>query len=561
MDDQILEKRLDSLKKAYDEMPEDENRSAILAAIKKDQKKPSRNKWFHLPYAASFVGVGIIAGVLMMQYIGDQAPSEERTEQHQAASGENSSGELKKSDVKAVFDDLEKYYQEKELQTKEKLGFLSGFENYLYRNIPTELNDAETAFLSNLQAYKQTDLEDTRKRLTSDIDQAFTLPSEMIEKLLQEKSGKVSLDGPEYTLLNQLESFLGAYYLSMTFYEDDINKAIENENVDELIKKMNAGGEGISSTELKEMSSKAVDNGYAFRQEEGRIVPYVNFSGIADRLRGAVNEDFIKYLKLRTNRVQDRNGEVLNFERLAELLVKLEKTIAAVNEATIEETMRIDVRNLFGLFVVSEHIYDNNNVLKDEVKKAYLYLIETYPETDTAEAVENMYKRMESNNFRKLAPGEKLDYPMYMEIPAHIKQEDIIDRKVLPLPDSLLSSYKEFAAKKNFNILKYYGPFEIMQLYFHADQGGDFETKYELYSRQSALPTKEQYIKEMKEAEPGMNLSETLKGYQFATLYHPADDPEKVIGIQLHYQDRTDGPVFQMVQEDGFWKVQYLPFQ
>jgi hypothetical protein len=61
--------------------------------------------------------------------------------------------------------------------------------------------------------------------------------------------------------------------------------------------------------------------------------------------------------------------------------------------------------------------------------------------------------------------------------------------------------------------------------------------------------------------EPKIALSETLKGYEFASLYHPDDDPKKVIGIQLHFNDRKDAPVFQMVQEDGFWKVQYLPLQ
>jgi hypothetical protein len=491
MDEQFLEKRLNSLKKAYDDMPEDENRSAILAAIKRDQKKKT-NKWIHLPYAASFIGVGMIAGVLMMQYIGEHAPFGDKTEQLQSSTGENSSGDLKVSDVKSVFEDLQEYYQERELQTKEKLGFLSGFENYFHRDIPMEITNAEAAFLSNLEAYERTDLEDTRKRLTSDINHAFTMPSEVIDRLLQEKNDEISLDGPEYNLLNQLEAFLGAYYFSMTFYEDVINKEIEKENVAEAIKKMNAGGEGISSSDLKEMSSRAVENGYAFRVEEGRIMPYVNYLGIADRLRGAAHEDFIKYLELRSNRVQDRNGEVISFVSLADLLVKLETTLATVSDATIEETLRKDVQSLYALFVVSQHIYGKNNELKDEVKRAYLYLIETYPETDTALAVQNMYKKMESNNFRKPADFEKLEYPRYMEIPANLKREDVINSKVLPISESLLSSYKEFAAKKNFNTLKNYGPFEIMQLYYHADQAGDYETKYALYSKNGGQPPEEQ---------------------------------------------------------------------
>ncbi|MBT2638141.1 hypothetical protein [Bacillus sp. ISL-39] len=110
-----------------------------------------------------------------------------------------------------------------------------------------------------------------------------------------------------------------------------------------------------------------------------------------------------------------------------------------------------------------------------------------------------------------------------------------------------------------FNILKQYGPFEIMQLNFHADQAGDFETKYALYSKDGGQPPEEQYIQEMKEAT--MAASKVLKGYEFASLYNPDDDPEKVIGIQLHFNDRPDASIFQMVQEDCFWKVQYLPFQ
>ncbi|WP_079507209.1 hypothetical protein [Mesobacillus jeotgali] len=563
MDDQLLEKRLDSLKKAYNDMPEEENRSAILAAIKKDQKKQKKNTWFHLPYAASFIGVGMIAGVLMMQYIGEHVTSDEKTELNQAVSDEKNAGVLKRSDVKAEFDALQKYYVEKELKTKEKLGFLSGFENSLHRDIPMELNEAETAFLSNLEDQEQIDLEEVRKRYTSEIDQAFTLPSEIIDRLLREKNDQISLSGPEYNLLNQLDSFMGAYYLSMTFYEDHLNKAVEQEGAETVIKKMNAGGKGLSSPRLKEMSAGAVENGYAFKDEDGRIVPYVNFMGIADRLRGEVNKDYVKYLELRSNRVHNDQGEVISYKNLADVLVKLEKTIATVKNSTIEETMRNDAQSLYALFVASPILFDKRDVLKDEVKTAYLYLIESYPDTDTANAVKLMFEQMQREKFQRPADEMEMQnnliYPGYLNIRTDIKEEDIINRRVLPISDFMLSSYKKFAANKNFDILKHYGPFEIMQLYFHADQIGDYETKYALYSKKSVLLPEDQYIKEMQEAE--MDISETLKGYEFASLYRSSDQPENVIGVQLHFKDRSDAPVFQMVQEDGFWKVQYLPFQ
>lgn len=566
MDDQLLEKRLDSLKKAYDEMPEEENRSAILAAIKKDQKKHTKQKWFHLPYAASFIGVGMIAGVLMMQYIGEQEPSEEKTEQHQAATGENSSGELKKSDVKIVFDELRQYHAKKVARTKAALGFGAGFEKYLYPSIAEDIESVENEYLTYLEDHDSKDLTDTKQALINQIDESFILPSEIIDRI--EKQDKAMSVKEEFPLLAQLDSFNGAYLYAMVFYEWDIKEAIEKEGLEVVVEKMNAGGKGLENQDLRKMAAGAVANGYVFREEDGKLMPYVNFKDIADRLRGKVDDDYAMYLELKSNRIHDRMGKVISYKNYADVLVKLEKAIGTMEDGKIKDILRDEAQSLYVQFAAGSpgnSIYGDNKFLKDEVKEAYLYLMDSYPETDTATAMKEVYDKMEAKQFQQ--PTDELEiklnliYPLYMKIPSNLKAEDIINSKILPIPDSLLSSYKEFAAKKNFNILKHYGPFEIMQLYFHADQVGDYETKYALYSRQSTLPPKEQYIKEREEAEPGMNLSKILKGYQFASLYHPADDPEKVIGIQLHYSDRTDGPVFQMVQEDGFWKVQYMPIQ
>ncbi|WP_226678761.1 hypothetical protein [Mesobacillus jeotgali] len=565
MDDQLLEKRLNSLKKAYDEMPEEENRSAILAAIKRDQKKKP-NKWIHLPYAASFIGVGMIAGVLMMQYIGDQVPSGDKSEQYQASTGENNSVDLKEADVKDVFEDLEKYYNERVAETKAELGMGAGFERYLYPSIGEDIQNTKNEFLTYMEEHDTEDLAEVRKNFRSQIDQAFTLPSEIIDKIQKEGHEKVDFAGDEFTLLTQLESYTGVYQYGMVFYEWNIEEAIKKEGLEAVVEKMNAGGKGLADKDLKKMAAVAVENGYAFREEKGKLLPYVNFMGIADRLRVNANEDYITYLELRSNRIQDNMGKVISYKNYADVLVKLETAIGTVEDLKINDMLREDAKTLYVMFTTGSTvnpIYGEDNLLKEEVKDGYLYLIRTYPETDTAAAVKTMYEQMKMNNFQK--PADEwairinLVYPKYMNIPTNSKAEDMINKDVLPISEALLSSYKEFAAKKNFNILKNYGPFEIMQLYFHADQKGDYETKYALYSKNGGQPPEEQYIQEMKEAK--LALSEALKGYEFASLYHPDNDPEEVIGIQLHFNDRPDAPVFQMTQEDGFWKVQYLPLQ
>ncbi|MBT2694919.1 hypothetical protein [Bacillus sp. ISL-55] len=566
MDDQLLEKRLESLKSAYDEMPEDENRSAILAAIKRDQQKKRRNKWIHLPYAASFIGVGMIAGVLMMQYIDGHDPSGEKTEQQQASTVENSSGDLQEADVKDVFEDLEKYYKERVAETKAELGLGAGFEKYLYPSIGEDIQNTKNEFLTYMEEHDKQDLAEMRKNFRSQIDQAFTLPSEIINKIQKEGHEEADFAGDEFTLLTQLDSYTGVYQYGMVFYEWNIKEAISKEGLETVVEKMNAGGNGLSDNDLKKMAAVAVENGYAFREEDGKLLPYVNFMGIADRLRGKVNEDYITYLELRSNRIQNNMGKVISYKNYADVLVKLETAIGTVEDLKINDILRTDVQSLYALFTLGSTvnpIYGEDNLLKEEVKDAYLYLFETYPETDTAAAVKVMYEQMKSDKFLKPANEmkrhENLVYPRYINSANNSKAEDMINKAVLPIPASLLSSYKEFAAKKDFNILKNYGPFEIMQLYFHADQAGDYETKYALYSKNDGKPSEEQYIQEQEMA--SLDLRDVLKGYEYAALYHAEDDSEEVVGVQLHFADRPDGPVFQMVQEDGFWKVRYLPFQ
>ncbi|RSD27559.1 hypothetical protein [Mesobacillus subterraneus] len=562
MDDQLLEKRLDSLKKAYNEMPEEENRSAILAAIKKDQKKKRTNKWLHLPYAASFIGVGMIAGVLMMQYIGDHIPSGEKTEQRQA-SGENAGTGLKKADVKAEFEELRSYYTEKQKDTKEKLGLGAGFEKWLFLSME-ELKGTEANMLDNLDNTSQVELELEIKQLKGTIDESFTLPGKLIEEISKgdpdEKVGR-----REELLSLQLESYLGAYMQSMVFHEWDLNQATEQEGVTAVLEKLNRGGKGLASANLRKLAASAVENGYAFREEDGRILPYIDFIRVAERLKPNGNKDFIKYLVLRSNKIQDRNGVVMSYQKLGELLVKLERESFGVKDSMIHQTMMNDAQSLYALFVIGSplnSLFDENNLLKGEVKKAYQYVIDLYPDTDTAKALETHYVQLEKAGFKKPADGDlhvEL-YPEYLQIPAPQgrQQEEKFIQSIYLLPEELLAAYKGFSVEKDFDILRDFGPFEIMQLYFYADSLEDYGTKYALYSKNGEKPPEDRYIKEQQES--GHKLGELLRGYEYGTLYQ-ANDTEEIVGVQMHFKNPENNMVFQVIEEDEGWKVRYMPFQ
>ncbi|WP_423407966.1 hypothetical protein AABM38_20155 [Heyndrickxia sp. MSNUG] len=566
MDDQLLEKRLESLRKAYLDMHEEENRSEILAAIKKDQKRKKQNKWFHLPYAASFIGVGMIAGVLMMQYIDDIDLSASEKPGINETSGDSSEkkGELTESEVKEKITALQAYYTERQTYTKENLGLGAGYEQFFYQNILDDIAQFEAEVLENPEAINRGEFERKSKEIKNAIAEAFTMPSEIMEKLSQGAGNHQYDRGDEYNLLGQLESYWGAYLQSLVLYEGEINKALEKASVADVVEKLNAGGEGISTPGLKRLAEGAVRNGYAFRAEDGKIEIYIDYLSVAERLKPETNPDFIYYLELKSNRVQDSQGNVLSYKNLGQLLVKHEKGVKIVQDPTIEQWMKIDVQSLYALFVKghpAKPLFTDNKVLKEEVKSAYRYVIDTYPDTDTGAAVKIFYDQLEKNNFKQDPEFSMraVIFPKYMNIKTPDKSEIMITQSILPLTAEMESAYEEFSAKKDVNILRNYSAFQVMQLYFYSDEVKDYATKYALYSQKDALPSEEQYISEQQAAE--MKLSTMLEEYDHASLYYSEKNSDLITGIQLHFKERADAPVFQMVQEDGIWKIRYMPLQ
>jgi len=242
--------------------------------------------------------------------------------------------------------------------------------------------------------------------------------------------------------------------------------------------------------------------------------------------------------------------------------VKYEKVVHTLTHEMIKEWMIGDVKSYYAEFVHGPNpsaIFDEHNVLKDEVKEAFKSIFSVYPGTDTGKSIKRLYEELERNNFQKPTDfdNQLVSFPIYMVAPTNLKKEDIFS-DILPLSDGLLSSYKEFSSKKDWNILKQYNPFEIMSLYFHADEQGDYETMYALYSQNGTMPPLEQFVKEQ---ENGSSLGNLLRGYQFATLFYAEDAPEKPVGVKLHYAEDADSLIFQMTQVDGYWKVRYMPFQ
>lgn len=559
MDDQLLEKRLDSLKKAYNDIPEEENRSSILTAIKKDQKRKNHNKWFHLPYAASFIGVGLIAGILMMQYIAGNGPN---PEEHQSKGEQSKAGEVKEEHVEEQFEMIEKHFYSKQAEVEEKLGLSLGtVEIPLAPQLLNDIDETKANALDHLENYNQDEIMEMKQSIKVRIDETFTLPSEVIEKFHDDDRDRYGDMELEEQLLLQLEYYQSAYWHSdiTSLFE----KELKEESAASLAEKLNSGGKGIKNAELRSIAAGAKANGYYFREiETGAIQTEINYSWVAGQLKSNVHEDFITYLELRNEKIHDHQGRVISYQNLGELLVKYEKVIHTLTHEMIKEWMVGEVKSYYAEFVHGRNpsaIFDEHNVLKVEVKEAFKSIMNVYPNTDTGISIKRFYEELERNNFHKPNDFDNkwVSFPKYMIAPNNLKNEDVFTN-ILPLSNGLLASYKEFSSKKNWNILKQYNPFEVMSLYFHANEQGDYETMYALYSQNDAMPTLDQFIKVQGN---GSSLGNVLRGYQFATLFYAEDDPGKPVGVQLHYTEDADSLIFQMTQEEGIWKVRYMPFQ
>ncbi|WP_408009039.1 hypothetical protein ACJROX_01490 [Pseudalkalibacillus sp. A8] len=140
---------------------------------------------------------------------------------------------------------------------------------------------------------------------------------------------------------------------------------------------------------------------------------------------------------------------------------------------------------------------------------------------------------------------------------------------LLPIDKSLVSVYEKLKTDQDQEALKGLEPFEVMQIYYHAEQQEDHETKYVMYFQDPAgsMPSKQLYLDEIAQ-DPVLSKNTEKKLQQI-------QETEKFIQmIQETPQDRKEAYItwgdtkentqhFRLVFDEskGVWTVSWLAGQ
>lgn len=558
MDDQFLEKRLNSLKNAYEEMPVKNNTEQIVREVKKIDK--SKRHIFHFPYVASFIGVGIITGILLMQFFAqDIAVPKDNSA---AVEDQEAVSEI---EIKQTFAKLLKYYDIKQADLKVKLGIIEDSSVKFASHIPSMLDTEMMQVLDDDIAAN--DLIELERKYKEIIDRDLIHPTELTNKIADAKTEE-ERDNLTASLVNVYDEFFYRYRdLVNIDYKADIMDMIRSSSLEQTIKLLNNGFAQSEASELGNFADGAKQIGYSFIEEDGYIAVKKDIHLLLAEVKPIISNDFYSYILLQEKERFNQNGTMtIGWMELAELLIQYEETYNSIENDWIIENMKREFSSLYALLLLghtSKSIFDESDLLKNDVKAAYEWVIETHADTTTAQALKVEYEALKEIGFKKPADFSNTgiltpDFLQGRERPEQ-KGEKITD-PILPLSDELLSIYKQFKSKQDDNLLRGYGPFEIMRLYFHADAEKDYETLYALYSTEFALPSEEQFIAEYS-AGDSSTLIDRLRAYDYASLYHREDDPALITGVQLHYKGQNEKRVFGMTKTNGIWKVNFIPFQ
>lgn len=557
MDDKLLEERLSNLKDSYDNMPEDTRKGEILEAIKTEQKRKLPKQWHHLPYVASFIGVGMIAGILFMQFAGDFgiSPGSETENSHTSSAALANQNEIDKT-----FIELNEYYNQKHEEAETELGMETD-EIFIAREIRSRLIEEE-ANVNHIREPSKEDLADLKSRLIKLMDEEFTTPAQLIKEIESNPNGQKTdqlIEGQK--LLSKLDGYKRhyQYYLLSSLYLGQLSEAEKAALVEQL-----QSGE---SEVINVLVQGAEDNGYRVVSEKGQLVVQIDYKGIAEKLTDALPADFREFLHLKDVQVFTNDGTlILAWKEIGDLLVRYEELYSSTNSSIIKDWIKSDVgHSLYPLFVLghSSNSLFKENELKSEVRAAYSYVTAEYPSFSTAAAIKVELEALKLNSYKKpLNFEEKLVLlPDYLNMPKDLQQAGMkpIEEPILPLSDQLMEVYETFRAEKSEEALIGVGPFNIMRLYYYADSIKDYSTKYALYSDAAQLPALEDYIKD--QSEKPVSLADSLEGYRFATLYYTDGDRRQIKGLRLRFDNNMEGLLFGMTHENGVWKVNFLPLQ
>ncbi|WP_133299560.1 tol-pal system YbgF family protein [Bacillus sp. V59.32b] len=414
LDDNQLVEKLDSLKEAYSEIPLQSNPDKIASGVKKNVKKP-RRRLTPFSYVACILGVGMISGILLMQWLGDlrqgdhENPSFTENTEPFSETKENE----KRYTILSV-DELREYYQNRVRNTSNIIG-MNDFQNTKYA-MEVNLRVHETDRRIGDKQITEDELPRALEEVRMEIESKLITPSEIKEEMN-------SAEGKEYNRL--LNVYLAQQQTFLKIFQDKhlsrIHEIANLGNVsmtEETLERLNAN-QPTGDKDLDEIGQRVVEQGFKFIFEGEGLAITIDYQGLSESEKGKLNAAAESYLSLKEKYPKSELGFDGSREELGQVLVKYEEAIKS-NEKALKDDLIADYHFYYEAFIRGKDNYPLTVVagmLSNGDRAAWKSVSTSYPDTETAAKVEEEYEKLEKDGFRlpKGYTNEKVSFPSFAE--------------------------------------------------------------------------------------------------------------------------------------------------
>ncbi|RFU70172.1 hypothetical protein D0469_08295 [Peribacillus saganii] len=397
MDDKILEQKLESLKKSYNELPLLSDTEAITSAVRKSSKKRYRPVPL-VAYAASLIGVAIISVILALFLM--ESSKEKNSRQPSGTPPKQEEEQPKTAPAYEIqsFEELEEYYLKKEQETENLTGIANFSETELAIGVQAEIGTAKQENLSGeplLQKFAS---------LKEEIDLLLTAPVQFKPELTSVGSEKEQESKFE-RYNEQQQRFLPVYQEKLV----PISELVYRENISQdffqMLEKLNEGSGITSNQELNMYLEGLKKNGYYFVDSgEGMLNIKIDYESIYKEASTGASAYIKDYLDIKKSQPEIKDGALLSsWQDLGRHLAQTEEIIIDMREGKLTDALKQDYRRYFGFFlkgIDNTRVLGDDGIVKSDVRDAWQAVIMEYPETETATALEQYYQALEEKGFR-----------------------------------------------------------------------------------------------------------------------------------------------------------------
>jgi hypothetical protein len=395
MDDKMLDKRLELLNKTYKKLPEQTDSFSIIQVIKEENNsKKKKRPIFHWPYVASFIGVLLITSVLTLQF---------------TIGGDNRSGETKETEQQSIEQELFNGIKEAEslyeLRTTQAAGRLGFTEETFNKTVMAQEAKRELIYIKSLPK-RDGSLEKRLEILTNAkarLAETLQTPDMMMlnfEKNMKEEEVSIWIE----TFVKKQGSILPLAEEELLKYKGQWEKHVKDGklNIYEF-----GSGDDVYSREMRRLVEGLTSNAVrlSYSEKEDKIITSFDFEFFHMMIEGKLPEGYSLFVNAQFSPVIHAGEIATSWKDAAKRLIEYDTMLQTFDDSSkFRSEVKIEYDRLYQFFVigtVSQSIFDESNILKNDVKEAYEHLINTYPEFETTKSIKEVYAELNANNFQK----------------------------------------------------------------------------------------------------------------------------------------------------------------